>query len=98
MDELKSVIDTYVKPEYFKADNVFKGTEAWEHMYVDSSATYPWDKNNLYIQHPPYFENIGSDNKVQGIKNANILALLGDSITTDHISPAGDIAAHESRR
>jgi len=72
--------------------DVFKGTEEWQSMKVPSSQTFSWQNDSTYIQHPPFFENISSHpEEIQDIKNARILALLSDSITTDHISPAGSI-------
>jgi len=74
--------------------DVFSGTPEWQSMKITESDTYEWNNDSTYIQHPPFFNNIQrTPDKIQDIKNANILAMLGDSITTDHISPAGSIRA-----
>jgi aconitate hydratase len=72
---------------------VFKGPKQWQAIQVDSgSKTYAWSDNSTYVKNPPYFEGITMEPKpVTDIKGARILAVLGDSITTDHISPAGSI-------
>ncbi|HDP0036547.1 TPA: aconitate hydratase AcnA [Legionella pneumophila] len=72
--------------------NIFTGTDEWRAMTIDESDTYAWKSNSTYIQHPPFFEGMDlMPEKIQDIKDARILALFGDSITTDHISPAGSI-------
>jgi aconitate hydratase len=74
--------------------DVFLGTEEWQKMEIPSSQTYAWQMDSTYIQHPPFFDNmLAQPEKIHDIKGARILALLGDSITTDHISPAGSIKA-----
>ncbi|ROM58157.1 aconitate hydratase 1 [Pseudomonas poae] len=71
---------------------VFAGDEQWQAIEVPQAATYVWQKDSTYIQHPPFFDDIaGPLPVIQDIKGANVLALLGDSVTTDHISPAGNI-------
>lgn len=71
---------------------VFKGDKQWQTIQVSSATTYNWDPHSTYIKHPPFFENITQDlQPIKSISKAYILALLGDSITTDHISPAGFI-------
>ncbi|MFB3304116.1 aconitate hydratase AcnA [Pseudomonas sp. AMR01] len=71
---------------------VFAGDEQWQAIEVPQAATYVWQKDSTYIQHPPFFDDIGGPLPViQDVKAANVLALLGDSVTTDHISPAGNI-------
>lgn len=72
--------------------DVFSGTPDWQAMKTPDSKTYSWQKNSTYIQHPPFFADMqATPPAIHEIKNANILAILGDSITTDHISPAGSI-------
>src|SRR5690606_35830120 len=74
--------------------SVFEGDEIWQSLPVGDAQTYGWRDSSTYIQHPPYFEGLTAEvPPVQPVKNARILALLGDSITTDHISPAGAIKA-----
>lgn len=74
--------------------NVFEGTPDWQAVPVTEGKTYEWNDKSTYIQHPPYFQGMGMDiADTQNIMGARPLALLGDSITTDHISPAGAIKA-----
>ncbi|NBV28606.1 aconitate hydratase, partial [bacterium] len=76
-----------------KYHNLFQGDDRWNGINVETSPRFPWDENSTYIKNPPYFDSFSLELKaVQSIKNAKILAIFGDSITTDHISPAGDIA------
>ncbi|TRX74364.1 aconitate hydratase AcnA [Pseudomonas mangiferae] len=71
---------------------VFAGDEKWRAIQVPESDTYVWQDDSTYIQHPPFFTGIANEPpRVQDIHDAQILALLGDSVTTDHISPAGNI-------
>jgi aconitate hydratase len=71
---------------------VFAGDEQWQAIEVPQAATYVWQKDSTYIQHPPFFDDIsGPLPVIEDVKGANVLALLGDSVTTDHISPAGNI-------
>jgi aconitate hydratase len=70
--------------------NIFSGTDEWQAMKIPASKTYEWRDESTYIQHPPFFDGMKiTPEKITDIKQARILALLGDSITTDHISPAG---------
>ena len=94
-DEIQEALQS-VTGEMFRSQyaSVFDGDEQWRDLPIPESKTYQWKKESTYIQHPPFFE--GLDKKVPDIKpvkQARILALLGDSITTDHISPAGTIKA-----
>jgi len=74
--------------------DVFKGDENWRGLEVGGGETYAWDEKSTYIKHPPYFEGMTRQAMpVKDIANARVLALLGDSVTTDHISPAGSIKA-----
>ena len=71
---------------------VFDGDAKWQAIQIPDTQTYAWDDNSTYIRHPPFFEGIERPAKpIQNIENASILAVLGDSVTTDHISPAGNI-------
>ncbi|MDC9614318.1 aconitate hydratase AcnA [Xenorhabdus khoisanae] len=73
---------------------VFDGDESWQSLDVASSATYSWQPDSTYIRHPPFFSDMTAEPKpVEDIHQAHILAILGDSVTTDHISPAGNIKA-----
>ncbi|TFY91097.1 aconitate hydratase AcnA [Pseudomonas kairouanensis] len=73
---------------------VFAGDEQWQAIEVPQAATYVWQADSTYIQHPPFFDDIaGPLPVIKDVTGANVLALLGDSVTTDHISPAGNIKA-----
>src|SRR6516162_1223205 len=73
---------------------VFKGDDRWNSLPVPEGDLYKWDVTSTYVKHPPYFINMGEQPaRVSDIRGARVLALLGDSITTDHISPAGAIKA-----
>ncbi len=74
--------------------DVFSGDEHWQSIAVTAGDTYEWNNNSSYVQNPPFFEDIGQPPAPpKDVENAHILALFGDSITTDHISPAGNIKA-----
>ncbi|HEX2990623.1 MAG TPA: aconitate hydratase AcnA [Anaerolineales bacterium] len=74
--------------------SVFEGSEQWKDIEVSGGEIYEWDEKSTYIHHPPYFQSVNLDvASVSDIKSARVLGLFGDSITTDHISPAGNIAA-----
>lgn len=95
--EIAEIVTKLVTPEAFasKYADVFEGDAEWQKIPVSGGKTYGWEKST-YINNPPYFVGMGKGaGKVgQNIQSANILALLGDSVTTDHISPAGSIAAN----
>jgi len=74
--------------------SVFEGSDTWKEIKVSGGDLYEWDEASTYIHHPPYFQTLTLDvPSVDDIKGARLLGLFGDSITTDHISPAGNIAA-----
>jgi aconitate hydratase len=74
--------------------DVFKGDERWQKLSTPTGKTFTWDNTSTYVRKPPYFENMPKlPNKLSDISNARVLAWLGDSVTTDHISPAGSIKA-----
>lgn len=77
---------------YETYDHIFTGTDEWRAMNIVESDTYTWKSNSTYIQHPSFFEGMAViPEKIQDINGARVLALFGDSVTTDHISPAGSI-------
>ncbi|GHB06802.1 aconitate hydratase AcnA [Modicisalibacter luteus] len=83
-----------VKTDMFRKEyaEVFNGDETWQSIKVPESKVYEWSKDSTYIQHPPFFDGMGKEPEpVEDIKDARVLAMLGDSVTTDHISPAGSI-------
>jgi aconitate hydratase len=74
--------------------SVFEGSDMWKAIKVSGGELYEWDEASTYIHHPPYFQTLTMDvPSVSDIKGARVIGLFGDSITTDHISPAGNIAA-----
>ena len=83
-----------VDAEMFRSQyaDVFSGDAIWQAIDVSDSKTYEWD-DSTYIKSPPFFSSIGADDQSEAVSGARILALLGDSVTTDHISPAGAIKA-----
>ena len=90
--EVADLVDTIVTREMFqkKYADVFKGDERWQGVQVTDSETYDWPPTSTYIQNPPYFQGMGAEKgAIHNIHGARVLALLGDMITTDHISPAG---------
>jgi len=92
--EIAETIRKAVKPTSFRTryGNVFDGGPNWKKVKVTKGQTYSWDKASTYVKNPPYFDGMGMQpSPVSDIKGARILALFGDSITTDHISPAGSI-------
>jgi aconitate hydratase len=92
--EISTAIRKAVKASSFRAryGNVFEGGPNWKKIKVRPGKTYAWDKKSTYVKNPPYFDGMKAEpSGVADIKGARILGLFGDSITTDHISPAGSI-------
>ena len=90
-NELVKINNSMFRSQYA---SVFEGDEVWQSLPIPDSETYDWDSSSTYIQNPPFFDGLTKQvDDVQPVKDARILALLGDSITTDHISPAGAIKA-----
>jgi aconitate hydratase len=94
--EINAFIAKHVTNKLFQSKyaDVFKGDENWASVKVPEGQTYAWDDGSTYVQNPPYFVGMGmKPGAITDIKGARVLALLGDKITTDHISPAGSIKA-----
>jgi aconitate hydratase len=94
-EEVKEAMRTSLKPSQFKKrySDVLKGDPQWQALQVPEGSTFKWEPNSTYVRHPPYFENMPKEpGPLKNIAGARVLALLGDSVTTDHISPAGNIA------
>ena len=94
--EIQDVIDSSISSEMFKKDyaTVFDGDHRWKSLDTPTGKTFEWDAQSTYVRKPPYFDGMPSEPKpVTDIANARVLAILGDSVTTDHISPAGNIKA-----
>src|SRR3984957_3555295 len=96
MEEIQDYVDATISAKMFKTKyaSVFDGDVNWRKVKVPAGQTYAWDMGSTYVQEPPYFEGLTKTPiPVADIENARILALFLDSITTDHISPAGSIKA-----
>lgn len=92
--EIQAAVDSALTPEMFSSRyaDVFKGPKEWQEIDGAGGQTYNWDDNSTYVQNPPYFEGMKMGTAaLEDVKGAQVLALLGDSVTTDHISPAGAI-------
>ncbi len=92
--DVEAVIGDAVQSSMFRASyaDVFKGDERWNRLDVPSAGAYAWDDRSTYVRRPPYFEGMSLDlSSPADVHDARVLAVLGDSITTDHISPAGSI-------
>ncbi len=93
--EVHDLIERDIDSSMFKSsyEGVFAGDANWNSLDVPDGENYAWDPASTYVKHPPYFEGMTLDTApVEEIQGARVLALLGDSVTTDHISPAGSIA------
>ncbi|SDJ61450.1 aconitate hydratase AcnA [Streptococcus gallolyticus] len=93
-DEVAEYVNKYVTRELFEQEyeHVFTDSEKWNQIPTEESKIYHWNESSTYIQNPPYFDNLGDDLAIKPLKNLKPLAKFGDSVTTDHISPAGNIA------
>ncbi len=94
--EIQDVIDSSISSEMFKKDyaTVFDGDHRWKSLDTPTGKTFEWDAQSTYVRKPPYFDGMPANPKpVTDISGARVLAILGDSVTTDHISPAGNIKA-----
>jgi aconitate hydratase len=94
--EIAEIMARAVTPEMFaeRYSDVFKGDEHWQGIEVSGGQTYSWPPASTYVQNPPYFKDMSLDvDAPTDVKDARVLAVFGDSITTDHISPAGSIKA-----
>ena len=92
--EIQSVIDSALTPEMYRSRyaNVFEGPPQWQNIETSTELTYQWDDDSTYVRFPPFFEDLTPEPQpYEEVKGARALAVLGDSITTDHISPAGAI-------
>jgi aconitate hydratase len=94
--EIQEVVDSAVRSEMFSRDyaDVFAGDETWQNLPTPTGSTFEWDAESTYVRKPPYFDGMPAEPEpVSDIEDARVLAVLGDSVTTDHISPAGSIKA-----
>ncbi|MEN9956573.1 MAG: hypothetical protein RIR46_181 [Actinomycetota bacterium] len=93
-EEVQKTIDESINSDMFKSQyaGVFDGDSRWKSLPTPTGATFDWDEKSTYVRRPPYFEGMKREpSAVTDISGARVLALLGDSVTTDHISPAGSI-------
>ena len=94
--EISELVDKTVTREAFQAkySNVFDGDEKWQAVKTTDSLTYDWPTSSTYVQNPPYFQGMAAEaGTISDVKDAHVLAILGDMVTTDHISPAGAFTA-----
>jgi len=94
--EIQTVIDASISSEMFKKDyaTVFEGDHRWKSLATPTGKIFEWDAKSTYVRKPPYFDGMPKQpTPVVDISGARVLAILGDSVTTDHISPAGNIKA-----
>ncbi|CUH44070.1 aconitate hydratase AcnA [Ruegeria atlantica] len=94
--EIAELVQETVTREAFQSKyaDVFKGDEKWQSVEVPQQETYDWPPTSTYIQNPPYFQGMGAEpGTITNIEGAKVLAVLGDMVTTDHISPAGSFAS-----
>jgi aconitate hydratase len=92
--EIEDLARQHVKQQFFQSEyeQIFDGDEFWQKLKVAESTTFKWDKKSTYIKKPPYFEGFSLQvTKPKNVNDAKVLLLMGDSVTTDHISPAGAI-------
>ncbi len=95
-EEVNKIVDATITPEIFARQygQVFSANEQWNAIPGAKSETYAWDEKSTYIQNPPFFEGLTAEvGQIENITGARVLVKVGDSITTDHISPAGAIGA-----
>ena len=92
--EVEDAVAQSITPEMFKQQygNVFSGNEKWNRIKVNEGGAYEWDAQSTYIQEPPFFVDLSPEPEpIKPIENARVLVMVADSVTTDHISPAGTI-------
>ena len=92
--DIEKMVAANIVPESYKKvyDNIFKGDRFWENLSVEESTTFQWDAGSTYIKNPPYFDTFSLQlEKPESLEHGRALLVLGDSVTTDHISPAGAI-------
>ncbi|ALX47873.1 aconitate hydratase AcnA [Lentibacillus amyloliquefaciens] len=95
MDDIKDTVQSVVKPEIFRKEyeRVFDSNEKWNEIKTTDEPLFEWDSESTYIQNPPFFEGLSRDaGTVESLSDLRVIGKFGDSVTTDHISPAGAIA------
>lgn len=93
-EEVTAYVDKYVTRQLFQKEyeHVFSDSDKWNHIPTEESKIYHWNQASTYIQNPPYFDSLRDDLSIKPLNGLSVLAKFGDSVTTDHISPAGNIA------
>jgi aconitate hydratase len=94
--EVAQTVEEAVQSDMFHKSygEVFDGDERWNSLEVPTGDSFAWDEDSTYVRRPPFFEDLPTEPEpVRDIENARVLAVLGDSVTTDHISPAGSSTA-----
>jgi aconitate hydratase len=95
--EVAELAGQHVKQKFYRQQygQIFKGDEFWHRLTVKGSTTFAWEEASTYVRKPPYFDGFSLEHgKLSDIRDAAVLLMVGDTVTTDHISPAGAIAAH----
>ncbi len=93
-DKIEELVQKHVRQEFYEKEysKIFEGDKFWQNLSVTDSTTYNWDEQSTYIKKPPYFDNFDLKSDIPAdVKDSKVLLLLDDSVTTDHISPAGAI-------
>jgi aconitate hydratase len=92
-DEVRDVLGSAITSQQFELEygRIWEGDERWRQLPTPTGPTYAWDENSTYVQEPPFFEDMGEPAPIRDLEGARVLVMVGDSITTDHISPAGSI-------
>src|SRR5205085_8199236 len=93
-NEVAQVIEDAVQSDMFRRsyEEVFDGDDRWNSLEVPTGDLFAWDEDSTYVRRPPFFEHLPREPEpIKDIENARVLAVLGDTVTTDHISPAGSI-------
>ncbi|HLZ47651.1 MAG TPA: aconitase family protein, partial [Candidatus Limnocylindria bacterium] len=95
LEEVSAVMDSAISEDMYTTEygKIFEGDEHWRAMPSPTGAMFQWDDSSTYVHEPPFFKDIGEVRDVADIENARVLVMVGDSVTTDHISPAGAIPA-----
>ena len=95
-DEVNALVKEVLSAEFFRDfyANTLTRNERWNNLKAPTGNLFTWSDESTYIHHPPFFQNMSKEasTSVEEIQDANVLCLFGDSVTTDHISPAGNIA------
>ena len=95
LDEVDKLLVTAVTPQMYRETNdvITNGSEQWQNLNVSKTQLYPWNPNSTYIHQPPFFKEVTQQlETIRDLDSAYVLCNFGDSVTTDHISPAGKIS------